>query len=121
MKTLKDFLPESFLVELSDGPMDSGSPISGGEADAKTNPENSKGGKRELRIGDPVIIKSHEFMDNKGIVDDMTDENVIIVDVQDKGKHKFNIQDVEFDPYSDDNEEADYRRQLENFKKLSGY
>lgn len=121
MKSLKEYLPESFLVELGEGPGDSGSPISGSTASRKPDPVESKYGTRELKIGDPVIVKNMQHEGKHGIVDDFTDNNdYVIVEFKDLGKMKFNIADLEYDDYAD-KEEIDANHELNNLRILSGY
>ena len=124
MKSLKDYLPESFLVELGEGPSDSNSPVNGSTADSHPDPAMSKFGKRELRVGDPVKITGDvEFQGEKGKVDDIgRDGNFIVVDLYDQGKKSFQRADVDYDDYGGkDNEEDDYLHALDNFRKLAGY
>lgn len=124
MRSLKDFLPESFLTELSDGPSDSSSPVSGATADGHPNPAQTNYGKRELNVGDPVkVVGDVELKGSKGKVDDIFDDgDSIIVNLHGQGRKRFRRPDVEFDEYcgKDDNEDA-YLHSLNNFKKLAGY
>jgi hypothetical protein len=123
-KSFRDYLPESFLIELGEGPSDSSSPVSGATADSHPDPVNSKFGKRELKIGDPVKITGDvQFKDNKGKVDDIIDDgNSIIIDLYDQGKQKFQRSDIDFDDYGgEDKDEDDYLHALDNLKKMAGY
>lgn len=132
MKSLKSYLPESFLTELGEGPNDSQSPVSGAEAESKPNPAMSVGGTRELSIGDPVIVgKNVQFSGEHGIVDSFGRGNsFVIVKLQKHGKHSFHTSDVEFDDYADDEDDEYYEddttdyehnRELDNLRRLSGY
>ena len=124
MKSLKDYLPESFLIELGEGPSDSNSPVNGSTADSHPNPAATQYGHRELKTGDPVKITGDvQFQGEKGVVSDVVgDGNFIVVDLKEQGKKSFQSCDVEYDDYGgEDNEEDDYLHSLNNFKKLAGY
>lgn len=123
MKSLKDFLPESFLIELSDGPGDSISPVNGGNSNRNPDPTQTRFGHRELKVGDPVKICNGQFQDEKGKVDDIiNDGNSIVVDLVNQGKKSFSVRDVDFDDYGgEDQEEDDYLRSLNNLKQMAGY
>lgn len=120
MKAFREYLPESFLAELTDGPGDSNSPINGGEADSKPAPAESEYGTRELKVGDPIIVKATQ---RHGVVNDLTDdEGTVVVDFGKDGKKNFNMSELEYDDYANDNnEDESYRHELNNFKKLAGY
>lgn len=123
-KTLKEYLPESFLAELAEGPSDSNSPVSGATADGHPNPANSEFGKRELKIGDPVKVTGDVFSKGeKGVVDNIEDSgNLIVVELKHQGKKSFKRADIDFDEYEGkDDEEDSYRRAINNYKKLAGY
>lgn len=124
MKSLREYLPESFLVELGEGPSDSNSPVNGSTADSHPNPAATQYGNRELKIGDPVkITGTGQWQGSKGVVDDVVDDgNVIIVELRDQGKKSFQASDVAFDDYrGKDDDEDDYLRALNNYKTLAGY
>lgn len=123
-KSLKDYLPESFLTELGEGPSDSSSPVSGATSNSRPDPTQTKYGKRELEVGDPVKVTGNvQFKGEKGRVDDITnDGNVVVVDLYDQGKKSFQRADIDFNDYGGkDEEEEDYLHSLNNFKKLAGY
>lgn len=124
MKSLKDYLPESFLVELGEGPSDSSSPVSGATASNHPDPAATHHGNRELKMGDPVKVTGDvQFQGEKGIVTDVvSDGNFVVVDLKEQGKKSFQSCDVEYDDYGgEDDEEDDYLHSLNNFKKLAGY
>lgn len=124
MKSLKEYLPESFLIELEEEPHDSSSPISGKEATSKPNPAESKYGHRELGIGDPVIITGRvEFEGKTGyIVDFGQDNHFVVVNLYNHGRHSFHASNVAYNDYADNEDEnADDDRELDNWRKLSGY
>jgi len=123
-KSLRDYLPESFLVELGEGPSDSNSPVSGATADGHPNPAKSEFGKRELKVGDPVKVTGDvQSQGQKGVVDNIEDDgNLIVVDLKHQGKKSFKRTDIDFDEYEGkDDEEDSYRRALNNYKKMAGY
>lgn len=124
MKSLREYLPESFLVELGEGPSDSNSPVNGSTSDSRPNPAATQHGNRELKIGDPVKITGDgQWQGAKGTVDDViSDGHVIVVEIKDQGKKSFRAIDVAFDDYGGkDEEEDDYLRALNNYKTLAGY
>jgi len=118
MKSLYQYLPESFLAELGEGPNDSGSPISGAETSGYPNPAESVGGTRELSVGDAVIIKDGvKFGGSTGeIVDFGQDKHFVVVNLYNHGKHSFQASDVQFNEYADSEEE-----ELDNMRRLAGY
>jgi len=116
-----DYLPESFLIELGEGPNDSISPVNGGEVDDKPNPFNSVDGRRELKAGDPVAVKNMRYEGSTGKIID-TDGQVATVEFDyNAGKHKFNVADLEFNDYSNDPDNNDGDHELENLRRLAGY
>lgn len=120
MKSLRSYLPESFLLELGEGPNDSG-PVLNGSPGRKIDPTNSKFGIRELKIGDPVVVKNMKYEGETGLVDDYADnENFVIVDLKKIGKKKFHISDLEYNDYAG-KEEIDADHELNNLRILSGY
>jgi transcription antitermination factor NusG len=121
MKTLKEFLPESFLTELTDANIDSISPINGGDDDNKPDPLETKNGKRELNIGDPVIVNTDALRGKKGVVDNV-DGDEITVSIEKMGNEILNVRDVEYDHYHDpENDKESYEHALNNLKQLAGY
>ena len=130
MKTLKHYLPESFLREFEEEPHDSNSPVSGQLATDQPNPrqlgvnENAE----TLNIGDPVIIvgRGIEFEGKTGEIDDFgRDKRFVIVNLYNYGKHSFHSSNVEYNDYADeeesDNDEDDEDdRALYSLRKLSG-
>jgi hypothetical protein len=131
MKSFKSYLPESFITELAEAPIDSISPVNGGEASGYPNPVNSKYGNRELNIGDPVVITGNvEFSGKTGDVagfDNEERKSFIVVNLYNHGKHSFHSSDVEYNDYADDEErnegddEDEDDRALYSLRKLSGY
>jgi hypothetical protein len=120
-KSLRDYLPESFLVELGEGPSDSISPVNGGNASDNPTPENTKFGTRDLKVGDPVTIKNMKYEGKTGTVDNFTDDkHVVIVDLGKDGRKKFHVSDLQYDDYAND-QEKDFNHALNNLKTLSGY
>ena len=95
MKQFIEYLPESFLVELSEGPTDSQSPVSGATAHTKPNPANTIDGKRELNIGDPVIVSGN--VKYKGLTGNVEDfgqgRDFVVVNVYNIGKRSFQTTD----------------------------
>ena len=134
MKSLRSYLPESFLTELGEGPRDSQSPVSGAEAVDMPDPAMSVGGTRELSIGDPIIVgKGVQYAGAHGVIDSFGQGNrFVVVNLKKHGKHSFHSSDVEFDDYAEDREDeeeyhedddTDYEhaRELDNLRRLSGY
>jgi len=117
MKSLRAYLPESFLTELESCPSDSISPLDGSLGNGN-NPAKSKYGVRELRVNTPVLYKG-----KKGRVDNILDHDMVEVSFKD-GEiiKKLRMADVEFDDYADDHDpEESYKHSLENLKKMAGY
>lgn len=114
MKSLKQFLPESFLTELADGPHDSISPVNGSMVYDQPDPRQLglKEDADELNVGDPVtIIGNVEFRGESGeIVDFGTDKRSVVVQLGNIGRHLFHSSDVEL--AKDD--------ELSHIKRLSG-
>jgi len=126
MKSLKEYLPESFITELSDAPRDSISPVNGSEVSNYPNPANSVGGVRELNIGDPVIVTGKvQHSGETGVITDFDNERkaFVVVQMKDGGKHSFHSSDVAFNDYDEDDELSDEEQNemsLDNLRKLSG-
>jgi|JFJP01.1.fsa_nt_gi hypothetical protein len=133
MKSLKHFLPESFLREFEEEPHDSISPVNGEQGSEQPDPkkigidENAE----TLNIGDPVIIvgKGIEFEGKTGDIYDFgQDKRFVIVNLYNHGKHSFHSSDVEYNDYDGDEENSEFNddtaeddRELANLRRLSGY
>lgn len=117
-------LLEQFIVELGEGPDDSISPINGQQENGP-DPTHTVDGKRELNVGDPVIITGKvQFNGCTGDVDDFgKDKKFVVVNLYNHGKHSFNACDVEFNDYADSDEEdrETTTREIRNLRQLSGY
>lgn len=116
-----DYLPESFIVELGEGPNDSISPVNGGEADDKPNPFDTHNGRRALQIGDPVAVKNMRYEGSTGKVINMQDGVATVALDYDAGKHKFNVADLEFNHHHPHEEKEEGDRDIENLRRLAGY
>jgi len=124
MKQFIEYLPESFLVELSEGPTDSQSPVSGAEASNKPNPANTVNGKRELNVGDPVVVSGN--VKYKGLTGEVIDfgqnRKFVVVNLYRFGKTSFQLCDLEYDTRADEEHDDEAgAREIENLRKLSGY
>ena len=119
MKSLKDYLPRNYLTEVWGGTSaaDTDSPISGNQSDAWPDPTMTRNGKRELKIGDPVVVG-----DDKGAVDNFEQDGKISVRFNNSGIIKaFPEEEVDYDPYYEEHdEELDAARALQNLKTLAG-
>ena len=126
MRPLAQRLIEQFITELTDGPNDSQSPLNGGQEKGPDPTQTGRDGKRELNIGDPVIISDKvQFGGKTGVVDDFgTNKHFVIVNLYNHGKHSFHESDVEYNDYADSEEEEEedaHRHEIDNLRRLSGY
>lgn len=122
MKTLINYLPEAFLVEMTSDDDESMSPVNGSEANDKPDPTKTKFGTRELRTGDPVLVKNMKFEGHAGTVIEIIGDVAIVALTGGIGKKKFHLSDLEFDSSDEEhNEEKSAMNALNNLRRLAGY
>jgi hypothetical protein len=80
-------------------------------------------GHRAFKEGDPVVIKNMKYEGKTGKIIDLTNDNKIAeVEFKDGSSHRFNVADLSYDDYANDQDpEESFKHQLANFKKLAGY
>jgi hypothetical protein len=124
VKSLKQYLPESFLVELGEAPAETNSPISGAQVEHQPNPALTKNGMRELNVGDPIKVKSGRTQGagETGTIEDFgQNKHFIIVKFNSDGsKHSYHESDIEFDDSAEDEDDEIPDRELHNLRRLSG-
>jgi hypothetical protein len=128
MKSLKQYLPESFLVELSEGPTDSVSPLGGGsDTSATPNANELARTQNELQLDDKVkIVGNVDKRGEKGRITNFdSNKSFVVVQLRNGKDYSFHVSDVEYvDPETDhdedDEEDEEHERELNNWRELAG-
>jgi hypothetical protein len=115
MKSLIQYLPENYLLELADAPVDSMSPVNG--SINNTNPALTDHSDKEFAVDMPVLYKGH-----KGTIKSIDGKIVTVSFKNGTITKKVKKSDVKLDEYVDEPDpEESYKRSLANLKKMAGY
>jgi hypothetical protein len=121
---MDEYVPLSFLRELTDNPGDSRSTLHGQNTNERPESDIPRYRARPLKKGDRVAVKNMKYEGQLGTVTAIsTDGNYAMVDINRKGKHKFNSSDLEIDSEHEHAEDIKNKedREIENLRRLAGY
>ena len=123
MKTLREY----FLAEDGGATNDSSESMASPLSTAGSNgpdPLKTRDGKRELKIGDFVKVidkKVYGYGDSGQIVNMDSDEEFVIVRLQNGIEHQYDLEALEFDPYTAEEDGISSEdRSLRNLKIMAG-